>query len=266
MVMLLALYPLAAAAGIVILDRLFPIGIVAYVTSAPAFSAALCAMVLAAVVMAALRQRDNTVLLSAWLFFFCGELIISLGWIVEPFVPHGAHWMEELFEIVSFFPFLVFVVYIASPMRILILPRSRKRAFPVLGAVLLVGAAAVALVPWVLGLEGVRRNPSSEYILHLSQTVLDMVLLEPIAMVLLVIGVSQSSRPYAFLGIGLLLFLPEDMLVGYGILREGGLFGPYAHLVFVVSQLYILNGALLAAARRHVETEPELGGRDRTIG
>ena len=74
-------------------------------------------------------------------------------------------------------------------------------------------------------------------------------------MVLLVIGVSRSSRPYVFLGIGLLLFLPEDMLVGYGILREGGLFTRYAHLVFVVSQLCILNGALRAGYRRQKEPD-----------
>ena len=68
MVILLALYPLAAAAGIVLLDRLFPVGIVAYVTSAPTFSAVLCAVVLAAVIVAALRQRENVVLLSACLW------------------------------------------------------------------------------------------------------------------------------------------------------------------------------------------------------
>lgn len=259
MVILLALYPLAAAAAVVALDRLVPSGIVAYVTSSPTFSAVLSAAVLAAVVVAALRQRDNVVLLSAWLFFFCGELILALGYIMEPFVPPGSHWIEEVFEITSFFPMLVFVAYVASPVRLLILPRARTRAYPVLGALLLVGAAAVAFVPWVVGLEGARHAATAESLLHLPQAILDIALLEPLALVLLAIGFSRSSRPYAFLGIGLALMLPEDMLVGYGILGDGDRFGQYAHLVFVVSQLYVLNGALLACCRNRPEpeTDPE---------
>jgi hypothetical protein len=257
MVILLALYPLVAAAGLVVLDRLFPVGIVACVTSSPIFASILSAAVLAAVIIAALRQRDNVVLLSAWLFFFCGELILALGYVMEPFVPPGAHWIEDLFEITSFFPLLVFVAYIASPMRLVILPRARRRAYPVLGALLLIGAIAVAFVPWVVGLESARQSTSAERILHLPQTVLDIVLLEPIALVLLAIGVSRSSRPYLFLGIGLALLLPEDMLVGYGILHAGGILGGYAHFVFVISQLYILNGALLACCRNRPEPDAE---------
>jgi hypothetical protein len=261
MVILLALYPLAAAGGIVLLDRLFPVGIVAFVTSAPAFSAVLSVAVLAAIVVAALRQRENVVLLSAWLFFFCGEMILALGYIVEPFVPVEVHWIEEVFEITAFFPLLVFVAYIASPMRILILPRARTRRYPVLGALLVLGAAAIAFAPWIFGLDGARRNPASEDVLHLSQVVLDMILLEPIALVLLAIGVSSSSRPYIFLGIGLVLLLPEDLLNGYLPLHAGELVGQYVHLVFVVSQLYILNGALLAGSRRRPSTRDRLGNR-----
>jgi hypothetical protein len=261
MVILLALYPLAAAGGIVLLDRLFPVGIVAFVTSAPAFSAVLSVTVLAAIVVAALRQRENVVLLSAWLFFFCGEMILALGYIVEPFVPVEVHWIEEVFEITAFFPLLVFVAYIASPMRILILPRARMRRYPVLGALLVLGAAAIAFAPWIFGLDGARRNPASEDVLHLSQVVLDMILLEPIALVLLAIGVSSSSRPYIFLGIGLVLLLPEDLLNGYLPLHAGELVGQYVHLVFVVSQLYILNGALLAGSRGRPSTRDRLGKR-----
>ena len=249
MVILLALYPLAVAAGIV-----------AFVTSSPTFSAALSALVLAAVIVAALRQRDNVVLLSAWLFFFCGEMILALGYVMEPFVPPSAHWIEEVFEIVSFFPLLIFVAYIASPLRLLILPRARMRVYPILGALLLVGAAAIAFVPWILGLEGGRQASTAESLLHLPQALLDIVLLEPLALVLLAIGFSSSSRPYVFLGIGLTLLLPEDLLFGYGILRDGGWLGPYAHLVFVVSQLYILNGALLAGFRRGPESDTEAAG------
>lgn len=257
MVILLALYPLAAAAGIVLLDRLSPAGITAFVTSSPAFSAALSVAVLAAIVVAAFHQRENLVLLSAWLFFLCGEMILSLGYIVEPFVPVEAHWIEEVFEISSFFPLLVFVAYIASPMRILILPRARTRRYPLLGALLVLGAAAIAFAPWIFGLGGARENSASESVLHLSQVVLDMILLEPIALVLLAIGVSRSSRPYVFLGIGLVLLLPEDLLNGYLPLHAGELVGQYVHLVFVVSQLYILNGALLAAFTRRLPPEAE---------
>ncbi len=200
-------------------------------------------------------------LLSAWLFFFCGEMILALGYIVEPFVPVEVHWIEEVFEITAFFPLLVFVAYIASPMRILILPRARTRRYPVLGALLVLGAAAIAFAPWIFGLDGARRNPASEDVLHLSQVVLDMILLEPIALVLLAIGVSGSSRPYVFLGIGLVLLLPEDLLNGYLPLHAGELVGQYVHLVFVVSQLYILNGALLAGSRRRPSTRDMLGKR-----
>ena len=84
-----------------------------------------------------------------------------------------------------------------------------------------------------------------------------MILLEPIALVLLVIGVSGSSRPYVFLGIGLVLLLPEDLLNGYLPLHAGELVGQYVHLVFFVSQLYILNGALLAAFRCRQEPDAE---------
>jgi hypothetical protein len=259
MVILLALYPLAAAAGIILLDRLFPLGIGAFVTSTPTFFAGLCAVVLAATVLAALRQRQTLVLLSAWLFFFCGEAILALGYIMEPFVPAEGHWIEEVFEIVSLFPLLVFVAYIASPLRIMILPRSRTRAWPVLGVLLLAGAAAIAFVPWILGLEGARRSSTPENVLHLSQAVLDMILLEPIALVLLVIGITQSSLPYVFLGVGLALLLPEDLLAGYVYLHGSDFVGQYAHLVFVVSQLYLLNGALLAGFPRRTEMaeEPE---------
>lgn len=249
MVILFALYPLAAAAVVVVLDRLVPVGLVTYVTSSPTFSAALSAVVLAAVIVAALRQRNNVVLLSAWLFFFCGELILALGYVMEPFVPPGSHWIEEVFEIASFFPLLVFVAYVVSPMRLLMLPRARMRMYPVLGALLLIGAAAVAFVPWIVGLESTRLAAAPASLLHLPQALLDIVLLEPLALVLLAIGFSRSSRPYVFLGIGLALLLPEDLLFGYGILCDGGILGGYAHLVFVVSQLYILNGALLACCR-----------------
>ena len=257
MVILFALYPLAAAAAVVVLDRLVPLGLVTYVTSSPTFSAALSAVVLAAIIVAALRQRNNVVLLSAWLFLFCGELILTLGYVMEPFVPPGSHWIEEVFEIVSFFPLLVFVAYVASPMRLLMLPRARMRMYPVLGALLLIGAAAVAFVPWVVGLESTRLTATPESLLHLPQALLDIVLLEPLALVLLAIGVSPSGLPYLFLGVGLMLLLPEDLLFGYGILSSGGILGSYAHLAFVVSQLYILNGTLLACARFRPEPDAE---------
>ena len=47
-----------------------------------------------------------------------------------------------------------------------------------------------------------------------------------------------------------MVLLPEDLLMGYRIFASTDLFGRYAHIAFVVSQLYIMNGALLAAARR----------------
>jgi hypothetical protein len=248
MVIVLALYPLAAAAALLLADRL-P-GVAGQLASAPAFTSTLAAAVLAAVILAAVRHRDNPVLLSAWLFFFCGELILALGWIIEPYVPAEGHWIEEVFELVAFVPLIVFVAYVVSPLRIVLVPRSKTRNALVLAAFLLAAAAAVALVPFVLGIGGARRVPPSEQLLHASQAVLDMVLIEPLGIALIVIGMSRSSAPYAFLGAGLMVLLPEDLLMGYGIFTSADLFGRYAHIAFVVSQLYIVNGALLAAARR----------------
>ena len=250
MVIFLALYPLAAAAVVVLLDLLTISGIVGYLAAAPTFASALGAVVLAAIILAAVRHRGNPVLMSAWLFFFCGQLILVLGWILEPFVPRQAHWIEEVFELVAFVPLIVFVAYVVSPLRIIILPRSHTRTSLVLAGFLLAAAAAVALVPVAVGLGGARRLPPSDQMLHVWQAVLDMVLLEPLAVALLAIGISRSSAPYAFLGAGLVLMLPEDLLMGYGLFASADLFGRYAHLAFVVAQLYILNGALLAAARR----------------
>jgi hypothetical protein len=107
MVIVLALYPLAAAAALVAADRL-P-GAAGWLASSPAFASALAAVVLAAILVAAIRHRDNPMLMSAWLFFFCGEIILALGWIVEPFVPAEGHWIEEIFELVAFVPLIVFV-------------------------------------------------------------------------------------------------------------------------------------------------------------
>lgn len=154
----------------------------------------------------------------------------------------------------------MFVAYIVSPMRLLVLPRARTRRYPVLGALLLIGTAAIAFAPWIFGLDAARENTASENVLHLSQVVLDMILLEPIALVLLAIGISSSSRPYVFLEMGLTLLLPEDMLSGHVFLHGWSFWGRYAHLVFVVSQFYILNGALLAGFRRRREPDEEPAG------
>jgi hypothetical protein len=248
MVIVLALYPLAAAVALVAADRL-P-GLAGGFTSTPAFAAALAAAVLAAVLVAAMRHRDQPMLMSAWLFFFCGEIILALGWIVEPFVPAEGHWIEEIFELVAFVPLIVFVAYVVSPLRLVLVPRSRTRIMLIVAGFLLAAAAAVALVPFTIGLGGASGVPPSEQLLHASQAVLDMVLLEPLAIALVVIGLSRSSAPYAFLGIGLVILLPEDLLMGYGLFASTDFLGRHAHIAFVVSQLYLVNGALLAAARR----------------
>ncbi len=250
MVIALALYPLAVVAGIALLDRLAPVGLVALITSSSAFNAALCAVVLAAVLAASLRHRGRTVLMSAWLFFFCGALILALGYLVEPFVPEDASWVEELFETVAFFPLVIFVAYVASPLRIVMLSRARRRLYTVLGIVLLVGVAAVVFLPWALAREGPRLHSSAENLMHLAQTVLDIILLEPIILVLLVIGLSQGSRAYFLVAVGLLILLPEDIVGSFRDLRLWDLYGQYSHLLFVGSQLYILNGALLGALER----------------
>jgi hypothetical protein len=246
MVIALALIPILAAGGIVLLDAFLPQELIRAIVSSTPFVSILSVAVLAAVLAAAIRQRDRPALMNAWLFFFCGDIILSLGYLVEPFVPAAASWIEELFETVAFFPLLIFVVSVAWPLRLVMFSRAQRMLYPLLGVILLAGVAMTAFVPWFMAYEGPRMHSSAENLLHLGQTILDVVVLEPILLVLLVIGLAGGGRAYLLIAIGLLILLPEDIVGSYRFLRLDELYGQYAHLLFLVSQLYLLNGSLLS--------------------
>ncbi len=248
MVIVLALYPIVAAAVCILLDRLAPLGLVAAVTSSPLFLALLCAAALCSVLAAAARNRGSTVLLSAWLFFFIGALILAIGYLIDPVVPQDALWVEEIFETVALVPLLAFVFYAASPLRLVMLTRAQRRMLAAVAILLVLAAAAAALLPWLVR-PGPRPRFAAQNGLHLAQTVLDILFLEPVALVLVVLGISRGSSPYFLLGVGLLILLPEDVIGTFGLLQLTERWDQYFHLLFVASQLYIFNGALYAAAR-----------------
>jgi hypothetical protein len=247
MVIILALYPLVLAAGVALMDRLAPAGLVAIVTTSPFLTATLGLLALGAVLVAAFRSRESPVLMSAWLFFFVGALIVALGYLLEPFIPEEASWVEEVFETVALLPLLIFVGYVASPLRLVMFSRAQRRLYVVLGSLLLLGTAAAVFLPWLFGQGGPRPHSSAENVLHLAQTVIDVLLMEPIAFVLLVIGLSGASRAYFLVGLGLLFLLPEDIVGSFRLLRLSDVLGQYSRLLFAASQLLVINGALLCA-------------------
>ena len=253
MVIFLALYPLLAVAGIYLLDLALPINLVSLMSGSFALAAVLSLSVLASILAAAFRKKDNPTLMSAWLFLFCGVAILMLGYLLDPFISESETWIEELFETTSFFPFLFFAISIASPLRILMLPRHQRRLYLLLGLLLFLAVFAVVFLPWFLMAEGPRLDSPVQYLLHLIKPVLDLLLAEPLALFALVIGLSRGSAPYFLLGLGLFLFLPEDLLGNFHILSQWDPNGEISFLLFLASQLYILNGSLLAALSRKRE-------------
>jgi len=256
MVIILAIYPLLAATALAYLEQFISPGVMAQVTAPMGFTVFLCAAALASVLLAAFRHRHNTVLLSAWLFFFIGTLILALGYLIKPFMPAADSWIEELLETIALFPLMISVIYVASPLRIVMYSRAQRTLFALVGTLLVLSVAAVVFVPWIFVYEGPRLHSSAENILHLAQAILDIVLLEPVALLLIVVGFSSGSSPYVLLGLGLLVLLPEDIVGSFRLLRLNEILGQYAQLLFITSQLYIVNGALLSALRRERAFQP----------
>ena len=246
----LLLYPLLVVAGLFAVDAALPMDLVTVMSGSFIFTAVLSVLILAAVLAAAWRNRENTVLMSAWLFLFCGLAILSFASLIDPFFPGSESWTEELFSTASFFPLLFFAIYIASPLR-LILISDRRRALYVLGGVVaLLAVIAVVFFPWLLLYEGPRLHSSTKHLLRMVKPVLDTILAEPLALVVLAVGFTSGSRPYLLTGIGLMLLIPEDILDHFQLLRQLDPYGQLAALISLASRLYLLNGAVLAFARR----------------
>jgi hypothetical protein len=245
MVIFLALYPLVVVGALFALDIPLPVELVSVTASSPAIIAVLSVCTLAAVLVAAWRRRDTPVLMSAWLLLFCGLVILSLGSLVDPFLIGDNAWVEELFATTAFFPLLFFALLIASPVRLLILPRRQRVVYLTAGIVVLAAVFAVVFLPWLLLYEGPRLHASSRHLLALVRPVLDTALAEPIALLVLVIGVTSGSGPYFLVGIGLLLFVPEDILEHFKLLQQVDPHGLLTDLISIASRLFLLNGALL---------------------
>jgi hypothetical protein len=250
MVIFLSLYPLLFVGALFALDIPLPIELVAITASSPVIISVLSVLTLAAVLVAAYRRRENTLLMSAWLFLFCGLVVLSLGSLLDPFLLGADAWVEELFATAAFFPLLFFAVLIASPVRLLILPRRRRALYLTTGVVVLVAVFAVVFLPWLFTYEGPRLHGSVRHLLALARPVLDTVLAEPLALLVLVIGLASGSGPYFLVGIGLLLFIPEDILDHFQLLQQMDPHGLLSNLISIASRLYLLNGALLGVFKR----------------
>jgi len=249
MVILLVLYPLVAVAGLYALEASLPIELVNAMSASVAVTATFSLVILVAVLAAARRSRENSLLMSAWLFLFCGLAVLFLGSIIEPFLSGSDSWTEELLSVASFFPLLFFAILIASPLRILILPRRTRFLYVGGGILALLVVFAIVFFPWLFIYEGPRFHSSTKHLLRLVRPLLDTLLAEPLALLVLVIGLSSGSGPYFLTGLGLFLFLPEDILEHFQLLGQLNSHGVISNLISIASRLYLLNGALLAAFR-----------------
>lgn len=247
---LLLLYPVIVAAGLFAFDSSFARGLLQAASVSVAFTAVTSLSVLAAVLLAAYRRRDNPLLMSAWLFLFCGLAVLSLGSLVDPFLSASESWVEELLATASFFPLLFFSLYIASPVRLLMLSRRQRALYAVAGIVALVAVFAVVFLPWLFVYEGPRLHASTKHLLRLAKPLLDTLLAEPLALLVLVIGLTSGSGPYLFIGLGMLLLIPEDILDHFQLLRQIDAHDRLSTLLSIASRLYLLNGALLGIFKR----------------
>ncbi len=246
----LLLYPIIAVVGLYLVDLALPMELVAVVDGSFIFTAVLSLLILAAVLVAARRSRQNTVLMSAWLFLFCGLAILSLAALVEPLFPGNESWTEELFSAASFFPLLFFVIYIASPLRLYLFSSRRRTLLAAAAIVVLVAVFAIVFFPWLLLYEGPRLHSSTKHLLRLTKPLLDTLLVEPLALLIVAVGLTPGSGPYLLVGIGLVLLIPEDILEHLQLLQKMDPSGQASSLISIASRLYLLNGALLAIMRR----------------
>jgi hypothetical protein len=242
MVVFLALYPVLAVAGLAALDAVLPAELIRIISASVVVTGAFSVVILLAVLAASWRTRGTTLLSFAWLFLFTGLVVLFLGSVVDPFLPGGESWTEELCSVASFFPLLFFTILISSPVRILILPR-RSRALSIGAGILsFLAVCAVVLIPGVL-------LSTPKHVLSFLRPLLDTLLVEPLALLVMVIGLAQGSGPYLLTGLGLLLLIPEDILEHYKLIMSLNAHGTVSDLVSIASRLYLLNGALLAAFR-----------------
>jgi len=250
MVALALFAPVFVGAVLYALQLLLGFDLPTLLASSPWIYAGVVLAVLAALLAAACRRRDNAVLLSAWLFLFCGMILVSLGQLIDFYAVEEEAWPSEVLEAAAFVPLLIFALYVAAPLRLVLLPRRRRLLFWVLGALIFAAVAAVVLVPW-LNAGGAWPHPAgARQLLTLAQPMLDVLLLGPVSVFVISLGWLHGREPYPLIGLGLLFTVPADVLEHYHLLSHQALQGQLAFLLALVSQLYFLGGALLSATHR----------------
>ncbi len=250
MVALALLAPLLVGAALYALQLLLRLDLPSLLASSPWIYVGLVLAVLAALLAAAWRRRDNAVLLSAWLFLFCGMILVSLGQLTDFYAVREEAWSSEVLEAAAFVPLLIFALYIAAPMRLLLLPRRREVLFWVLGVLVFAVVAALVLVPWLNAGGSSAHRGEARQLLLLAQPLLDVLLLGPVSVFVISLGWLHGREPYPLIGLGLLFSIPADVLEHYHLFSQRALQGQLALLFVLVSQLYFLVGALLCATRR----------------
>lgn len=239
MVALLALLPPALAGILLAVDAALTGDFLAAVASSWAVYIGLSVAVLLAILAAAYARRDNVILSSAWLFLFCGMILLSLAELLE-MLNAGAPWIVDLFETAAFAPLLIFVGYVAAPLRILVLDRRRATLYALIALGLILVVALLTLAPWLR--PGGGRHAAR--LLSALKPELDALLLAPLAVLLLALGAARRARPYLFVGLGLLLMLPSDLFSHYHVLSSVELHEQLATVLLLTSQVYVLIGAL----------------------
>ena len=104
MVVLLALVPPVLAAALLVAEAALPGDLIAPLVSSWPVYAGLSAAALAAILVAAWGRRDSAALSSAWLFLFCGMMLLSLCELVELVGFQSDPWVSDVFETAAFFP------------------------------------------------------------------------------------------------------------------------------------------------------------------
>lgn len=237
---MLALLPLALAAVLLAVDAAVAGDLLVVLSSSWAAYLALSFAVLAAILAAAYARRDNVILSSAWLFLFCGMMLLSLAELLEMSAAAQSWWVSDLFETAGLVPVLIFVGYVSAPLRILVLDRRRAILYAVIAAAVILLVALLTFVPWLR--PGGRPHPGR--LLRVLKPELDALLLSPLALLLLTLGAVRRAQPYLFVGIGLLLMLPSDLFSHYHAVSRVALHEQLATMLLFMSQLYVLTGAL----------------------
>ena len=246
MVALLALVPPLLVAALLLAEAALPGDLIAPLLSSWTASFALSVVVLAAILAAAYRRRESAILASAWLFLFCGMMLLLLAELVELISPRSDAWITDIFETAAFAPLLIYVGYVAAPLRLLVLGRRRSALYALLGLALLLVVAALTLAPWMR--PGAGAHGGAGRVLPLVKPELDALLLMPLALMRFALGAARHSHPYLLVGLGLLLMLPADLLGRYHLASGLAIHEQAAALLHIASQLYVLVGAASGAA------------------